>query len=229
MRLGRSWLWVRGVACATLLAACGSEAEGEHDGAAGQGSGGDGGGAGGSDADSAAEGGADSMTSAGGAGELASAGVAGTDGSGGEATVDGALTPCLREWRTPTSSNWNFDASSPIPTAPSGRSVIADGDIGTVWVTPIPRAAGMWFSLRFIDGDLTLGRLELEVLPENDANLPETLQVELDGKLVPATFERELGLLRVSFEPTDTSQTQLTLTEASGAPWSIAELRAFCR
>jgi hypothetical protein len=107
-------------------------------------------------------------------------------------------------------------------------SLAIDGDPSTLWQSGTERAPGQWFALELGAG-VVLERLEFRTLA-SPADLPSSLQLELDGEPVAAlATSPELGALVLDFSPRAASSARLVLTSSAPQWWSIAEIAGVCQ
>lgn len=141
-------------------------------------------------------------------------GGAGVD-SGGAATIH---LPCeTKAWKA------SAFASSESPPA-----LAIDGDALTRWTSGTEREPGQWFELELGAG-VVLEQLEFRT-PATPADLPSSLELELDGKPVDAlATSPERGLLVLAFPARSASSARLVLTSSAPTWWSIAEIAGVCQ
>jgi hypothetical protein len=124
-------------------------------------------------------------------------------------------------------STWTAQAFASRELATSPAAAL-DGLPATRWTSGTERQTGQWFSLKLGAG-VVLAELKLST-PASVADVPSSLELELDGKRTPATFVAdEPGVLRVQFAATPASSARLVLTAAALQWWSIGEIQAVCK
>ncbi len=152
---------------------------------------------------------------------------AGGEGGSGEPPIvvagaagDAPSYPC-------DTSTWTAQAFASRELATSPAAAL-DGLPATRWTSGTERQTGQWFSLKLGAG-VVLAELKLSA-PASPADVPSSLELELDGKRTPATFVAdEPGVLRVQFAATPASSARLVLTAAALQWWSIGEIQAVCK
>lgn len=118
--------------------------------------------------------------------------------------------------------------ASAFATAESPPALALDGDTSTRWTSGIEREPGQWFALELGAG-VVLEQLQFRT-PATPADVPSSLELELDGQRVDAAATSpERGLLVLTFAATPANSARLVLTSSAPSWWSIAEIAAVCQ
>jgi len=118
--------------------------------------------------------------------------------------------------------------ASAFAAAESPPALAIDGDTSTRWTSGTEREPGQWFALELGAG-VVLEQLQFRT-PATPADVPSSLELELDGQRVDAAATSpERGLLVLTFPATPASSARLVLTSSAPSWWSIAEIAGVCQ